>query len=88
MRGWTDPSFAASVAQPAQDAIRHDGCGVCDDVARARPQPCRSSVAAILSLIACLSLSMGLFLFEIYSPDYGFRMPWLQTMLDGGRSLT
>jgi hypothetical protein len=34
---------------------------------------------AILSLIACLGLSVGLFLFEIYSPDYGFRMPWLQT---------
>jgi hypothetical protein len=40
---------------------------------------------AILSLIACLGLSVGLFLFEIYSPDYGFRMPWLQTMLDGAR---
>ena len=34
---------------------------------------------AILSLIACLGLFVGLFLFEIYSPDYGFRMPWLQT---------
>jgi hypothetical protein len=39
---------------------------------------------AILSLIACLGLSVGLFLFEIYSPDYGFRMPWLQTMPDIG----
>jgi hypothetical protein len=38
---------------------------------------------AVLSLIACLGLSTGLFLFEIYSHDYGFRMPWLQTMLDG-----
>jgi hypothetical protein len=34
---------------------------------------------AALSLLACLGLSVGLFLFEIYSPDYGFRMPWLQT---------
>jgi hypothetical protein len=34
---------------------------------------------AILSLIACLGLSVGLFLFEIYSPEYGFRMPWIQT---------
>jgi hypothetical protein len=23
-----------------------------------------------------------LFLFETYSPDYGFRMPWLQVQLD------
>ncbi|MDQ8727767.1 hypothetical protein [Bradyrhizobium sp. LHD-71] len=37
---------------------------------------------AILSLVACFGLSVGLFLFEIYSPDYGFRMPWLQTRLD------
>ncbi len=27
-----------------------------------------------LSLVLCL----GLFLWEVYSPDYGFRMPWLQ----------
>lgn len=25
-----------------------------------------------------LSLCTWLFLWEIYSPDYGFRMPWLQ----------
>ena len=35
--------------------------------------------------IACLVLSsimaIGLFLWEIYSPDYGFRMPWLQVEL-------
>jgi hypothetical protein len=34
---------------------------------------------AICSLLVCLGLSVGLFLFEIYSPDYGFRMPWIQT---------
>ena len=34
---------------------------------------------AVLLLLACLGLSVGLFLFEIYSPDYGFRMPWIQT---------
>jgi len=34
---------------------------------------------AILSLVVCLGLSIGLFLFEIYSPEYGFRMPWIQT---------
>lgn len=32
--------------------------------------------------IACLLLSLGLgtwlFLWEVYSPDYGFRMPWLE----------
>ncbi len=39
---------------------------------------------AIACLIACLLLSIGLFLFEVYSPDYGFRMPWIQTQLDGG----
>jgi hypothetical protein len=27
----------------------------------------------------CLTLSIGLFLFEIYSPETGFRMPWIQT---------
>jgi hypothetical protein len=38
---------------------------------------------AILSILLCLALSIGLFLFEIYSPEYGFRMPWLQVQLDG-----
>jgi hypothetical protein len=37
--------------------------------------------------ICCLALSFGLgaalFLWEIYSPDYGFRMPWLQVETDG-----
>jgi hypothetical protein len=49
---------------------------------------------AILSILVCLALSVGLFLFEIYSPEYGFRMPWLQVQLNevpqawphGGRS--
>ena len=31
-----------------------------------------------ISLASCFGLSVWLFLFEIYSPDYGFRMPWLQ----------
>jgi hypothetical protein len=34
---------------------------------------------AITCLAACLGLSVGLFLYEVYSPDYGFAMPWLQT---------
>ncbi len=37
---------------------------------------------AFLLVLACLALSVGLFLFEIYSPEYGFRMPWLQVELD------
>ncbi len=37
---------------------------------------------AVLMCIACLILSIGLFLFEVYSPEYGFRMPWIQTELD------
>ena len=35
--------------------------------------------------LACLAASLGLciylFMWEIYSPDYGFRMPWLQVEL-------
>ena len=38
-------------------------------------------VLAIASLAGCLVLSVWLFLFEIYSPDYGFRMPWIKTEL-------
>ena len=37
---------------------------------------------AVLSMLVCLALSIGLFLFEIYSPEYGFHMPWLQVQLD------
>ncbi len=33
---------------------------------------------AVLSLLLSLALGAGLFLWEVYSPDYGFRMPWLQ----------
>lgn len=34
---------------------------------------------AIATLTICFTLAVWLFLFEIYSPDYGFRMPWLRT---------
>lgn len=34
---------------------------------------------ALASITACLGLSIWLFLFEIYSPEYGFRMPWIST---------
>jgi hypothetical protein len=33
---------------------------------------------AVSCLVVSLALSTGLFLWEVYSPDYGFRMPWLQ----------
>ena len=35
-------------------------------------------VLAISCFVICLALAAGLFLYEVYSPDYGFRMPWLQ----------
>jgi hypothetical protein len=38
--------------------------------------------AAVACLVICLGLSIGLFLYEIYSPEYGFRMPWIQTQLE------
>ncbi|WP_170302940.1 hypothetical protein [Reyranella soli] len=33
---------------------------------------------AVACLLVCLALSVGLFLWEIYSPEFGFRMPWLE----------
>jgi hypothetical protein len=38
---------------------------------------------ALAALLGGLALMVWLFLFEIYSPEYGFRMPWLQGALDG-----
>lgn len=35
-------------------------------------------IALILVAITLL-LAIHLFLWEIYSPEYGFRMPWIQT---------
>jgi hypothetical protein len=34
---------------------------------------------AILLVVVALVLAIHLFLWEIYSPDYGFRMPWIRT---------
>jgi hypothetical protein len=34
--------------------------------------------AAVCCLFVSLALCIWLFLWEIYSPDYGFHMPWLQ----------
>ena len=33
---------------------------------------------ALICLLATLAFSIGLFLFEVDSPEYGFRMPWIQ----------
>jgi hypothetical protein len=38
---------------------------------------------AVAAFAAGIALATGLFLYEVYSPDYGFRMPWLQG--DAGR---
>jgi hypothetical protein len=37
---------------------------------------------AVSCLLVSLALCVGLFLWEIYSPEYGFRMPWLQVDLE------
>ncbi|WP_049857983.1 hypothetical protein [Trabulsiella odontotermitis] len=37
----------------------------------------RKMVATLL-IIICLALSVKQFLWDIYSPEDGFRMPWLQ----------
>lgn len=44
--------------------------------------------AAIALVVLALVLAIKLFLFEIYSPEYGFRMPWIKTQLEtqGARS--
>lgn len=34
---------------------------------------------ALSFFILTLGLVVGLFLFEIYSPEYGFKMPWIRT---------
>jgi hypothetical protein len=41
-----------------------------------------SRTLAVALFFGCLVLSIGLFLFEIYSPESGFRMPWIQTEID------
>ena len=34
---------------------------------------------AIILVVVALLLAVHLFLWEIHSPEYGFRMPWIQT---------
>lgn len=36
---------------------------------------------SLAALLVCFVLAVKLFLWEIYSPEYGFRMPWIQTEL-------
>ena len=36
---------------------------------------------ATAALLLCLALAVWLFLWEIWSPEYGFRMPWIDTRL-------
>jgi hypothetical protein len=45
----------------------------------------RPRLAAVL-FVSTFALAVGLFLFEIYSPEYGFRMPWIQTELEHVRA--
>jgi hypothetical protein len=45
-----------------------------DSLGRRRP--------AVICLAASLGLTLYVFGWEIYSPDYGFRMPWLQVELE------
>lgn len=37
---------------------------------------------ALAALALCFGLSVYLFLWEIWSPETGFRMPWIDTRLD------
>ena len=34
---------------------------------------------AAACIAATFVLSIGLLLYEVYSPEYGFRMPWIRT---------
>jgi hypothetical protein len=43
---------------------------------------------AIGAFVASLLLATGLFLYEVYSPDYGFRMPWIQTQAEPATALS
>lgn len=42
---------------------------------------------ALVVLALCFGLSGYLFLWEIWSPETGFRMPWIDTRLDAGPAL-
>jgi hypothetical protein len=40
----------------------------------------RARIASMM-ILACMLLSIGEFLWLIHSPNYGFRMPWIQVDL-------
>ena len=40
---------------------------------------------AFAALAVCLAISTAEFLWEIYSPENGFRLPWLQAATSGFR---
>ena len=40
---------------------------------------------AVTALLVCFALSAAEFLYEIYSPVDGFRLPWLQALNHVGR---
>ncbi|MBV2143890.1 hypothetical protein KUG47_10325 [Falsochrobactrum sp. TDYN1] len=40
----------------------------------------RKSIALVL-IVICLALAVKQFLWEIHSPEYGYRMPWIQTQV-------
>lgn len=39
---------------------------------------------AALAVVVCLGVYVWEFLYEVYSPEYGFRMPWIQVELSPG----
>ena len=43
---------------------------------------------SLISIALCLGLCIWLFLFEVYSPENGFRMPWIDTLLNAPSPLT
>lgn len=44
---------------------------------------------SILFMLLCLIFAIKEFLWEIHSPDYGYRMPWIQTeLLDNSLKLS
>lgn len=42
---------------------------------------------ALGCLSLALALAVALFLWEIWSPEYGFRMPWIDVRLDAARAV-
>ncbi len=57
-----------------------DGNHIRDDIGGASHRLVRAPfVREILLVAVALVLAVHLFLWEIHSPEYGFRMPWIQT---------